>query len=78
VKQVWKTAFSVEIERGEIRVGDSIAVEFPVDFNEQKVASLRLNDENVEVAAAKCEVGVQREESSPKVKPGMPVYRIKP
>lgn len=77
VKQVWKAAFSVEIEKWEIRVGDSIAVEFPVDFNEQQVTSLRLNDENVEVAVAKCEVGIQREEFLPKVKSGMPVYRIK-
>lgn len=77
VKQVWKTAFSVEIEQGEIRVGESIAVEFPVDFNEQKVTSLRLNDANVDVASAKCEVGIQREEATPKVKSGMAVYRIK-
>ena len=77
VKQVWKAAFSVEIEQGEIRVGEIIAVEFPVDFNEQKVTSLRLNDGNVDVAVAKCEVGIQREEASPKVKAGMAVYRIK-
>lgn len=77
VKQVWKTAFSVDIEQGEIRVGDRVAVEFPVDFGEQPVKSLRLNDANVEVAAAKCEVGIQRQESLPKVKSGMPVYRIK-
>lgn len=77
VKQVWQTAFSVEIEQGEIRVGESVAVEFPVDFNEQKVTSLRLNDGNVEVAAAKCEVGIQRGGASPKVKSGMAVYRIK-
>ena len=77
VKQVWKRAFSVEIEQGEIRVGEIIAVEFPVDFNEQKVTSLRLNDGNVELAVAKCEVGIQREEASPKMKAGMAVYRIK-
>jgi hypothetical protein len=78
VKQVWKAAFSVEIEIGEIRVGESISVEFPVDFNEQQVTSLRLKDGAVEAAPAKCEVGIQREESLPKVKSGMPVYRIKP
>ncbi len=77
VKQVWKAAFSLEIEQGEIRSGDGLAVEFPVDFNEQKVTSLRLNNENVEVASAKCEVGIQRDETSPKVKSGMAVYRIK-
>lgn len=78
VKQVWKAAFSVEIELGEIRVGEGIAVEFPVDFIEQPVTSLQLNDGSVEVAQAKCEVGIQRNESLPKVKSGMPVYRIKP
>lgn len=78
VKQIWKAAFSVEIELGEIRVGESIAVEFPVDFHEQPVTSLQLNDGAVEVAKAKCEVGIQRNESLPKVKSGMPVYRIKP
>jgi hypothetical protein len=77
VKQIWKTAFSVDIEQGEIRVGDRIVVEFPVDFDEQPVTSLRLNNASVEVAMAKCEVGVQRQESLPKVKSGMPVYRIK-
>ncbi|MDI9336174.1 MAG: hypothetical protein QM520_03995 [Gammaproteobacteria bacterium] len=77
VKQVWKTAFSVEIEQGEIHVGESVAFEFPVDFDEQKVMSLQLNDSDVEVATAKCEVGIQREEASPKVKTGMAVYRIK-
>ena len=80
VKQVWKrkNAFSIQIEDGEIRIGDSLAVEFPVDFHEQKLASLQLDNKNVELATANCEVGVQREESLPKVKPGMPVYRITP
>jgi translation initiation factor IF-2 len=77
VKQVWRSAFSVEIVHGEIRVGDGIAVEFPVDFDEQEVTSLRLNDADVKVAAATCEVGIQRHEASPKVKVGMLVYRIK-
>ena len=78
VKQVWKAAFSVEIEEGEIRVGDGIAFEFPVDFNEQLVTSLHLNDAEVEVASATCEVGIRREESTPNVKSGMLVYRITP
>jgi hypothetical protein len=77
VRQVWKSAFSVEIEHSEIRVGDSVAVEFPVDFNEQPVTSLRLNDAKAEMAAAPSEVGIQREELSPRLKPGMRVYRIK-
>lgn len=78
VKQVWKAAFSVEIEQGQICVGGSIAIEFLVDFHEQLITSLQLNNGPVEVAQAKCEVGIQRNESMPKVKSGMPVYRIKP
>jgi hypothetical protein len=77
VKQIWKAAFSVDIEQGEIRVGDRVAVEFPVDFYEQPVKSLRLNDASIEAVAVKCEVGIQRQESLPKLKSGMPVYRIK-
>ncbi len=66
------------MEQGEIRVGERVAVEFSVDFHEQQVVSLQLDGGNVEVAAANCEVGVRREESLPKVKAGMPVYRINP
>jgi hypothetical protein len=77
VNQIWKAAFSVDIEQGEIRVGDRVALEFPVDFDEQPVKSLRLNDASIEAVAVKCEVGIQRQESLPKLKSGMPVYRIK-
>ncbi|MBL8678570.1 MAG: hypothetical protein JNK05_05370 [Myxococcales bacterium] len=77
VNQVWKQAFSINIEVGELRVGEQIMVEFPVDFHEQRVLSLQVNNKSVDVAAAKCEVGVQRGEDLPKVKSGMLVYRIK-
>jgi hypothetical protein len=77
VGQVWKSAFSVKIEQGEIRVGDSIAVELSVDFSEQNVTSLKLNNETVEVATANCEVGIQRNPSFPQLKSGMSVYHIK-
>lgn len=76
VKQVWKAAFSVELDHGEIRIEERIALEFPVDFNEQQVTSLRLNNDDVEVAMAKCEVGILRDEALPRLKPGMVVYRI--
>jgi hypothetical protein len=76
IKQIWKTAFSIDMELGEIRLGDRLSVEFPVDFEEQTVTSMRLNDDDVKVAKAKCEVGIRREEASSKVKAGMAVYRI--
>ncbi|HEY1137669.1 MAG TPA: hypothetical protein VGE64_09280 [Xanthomonadaceae bacterium] len=77
VKQVWKMAFSVEMEEGDLRAGEKIAIEFSVDFEEQEVSSLKLNDNNVDVVHAKCEVGIQREESLPRVKAGMSIYRIR-
>ena len=76
VTHVWKTAFSITLEKGEIRLGDRIAIEFPVDFDEQTVSSLRLNDVDTESASAGTEVGVSREESRPKAKVGFPVYRL--
>lgn len=77
VKQVWKMAFSVEMEEGDLRAGEKIAIEFSVDFEEQEVSSLKLNDSNVDMVHAKCEVGIQREESLPRVKAGMSIYRIR-
>ena len=77
VKQVWKAAFSIEIEQGQIRVGDRVSVEFPVDFDEQDVTSLRLNNGDVQVAGVGCEAGISRNEAAPKFKPGLSVYRIK-
>jgi len=76
VSQVWKPAFSIKIEIGEIRIGDRVAIEFPVDFHEQSVTSLHVDDKAVGIAAAQTEVGILRDEDAPRVKPGMRVFRI--
>jgi translation initiation factor IF-2 len=55
-----------------------MAIEFPVDFEEQDVKSLKLNDVNVETAAAGTEVGIARDERTVKLKPGLAVYVLKP
>jgi hypothetical protein len=54
-----------------------LAIEFPVDFEEQEIASLQLNDASVALASAGSEVGIARGEHLPPVKTGYPVYRIK-
>ena len=77
VKRVWKSAYSVQLEQDEIRTGDKLAIEFPVDFDEQLLLSMKLNDLEVEVASSGSEVGIQRNESLPKVRTGMRVYRIR-
>ena len=75
VKQVWKKAFSVQIESGTLKVGDRISIEFPVDFYEQPVASLQLNDVTVQAAAAGQEFGILRHEASLDMREGFPVYQ---
>ena len=77
VKQVWKKAFSIQVENGTLKVGDRISIEFPVDFDEQPVTSLRLNDADVQSAIDGQEIGTLRDEALPKVKEGFPVYRIR-
>ena len=61
-RHVWKNAFSVQIDSAEIRLGDRIAIEFPVDFDEQTVESLRFNDSDIKVATVEIEVGIARDE----------------
>lgn len=77
VKQSWKSAFSVLIEAAELKVGDRLAIELPVDFEEQVILSLHLNDADVAVARSGDEVGIARAELLPKVKSGLPVFRLK-
>jgi hypothetical protein len=77
VKQVWKAAFSVVIESGDIIVGDRIAIELPIDFEEQAVESLRLDDADVETAGVGAEVGIGRPVLSQALKTGLAVFRIK-
>jgi hypothetical protein len=75
IKQVWKKAFSIRLE-DELRLNDRVAIEFSVDFEEQDVASLMLNDAKIETATAGSEVGIARDETAARVKPGAPVYRL--
>jgi len=77
VNKVWEKAFSINLKNGEIGIGQTISIEFPVDFEEQKVSSLRLDDADVKVANAPSEVGIGRDDGLPKVRKGMSVYRIK-
>lgn len=76
IQHVWKEAFSLSIVEGQIRVGDKIALEFPVDFSEQWVSSMQLNNQSAEVATARVVVGIGRDGSLPQVKEGMRVYRV--
>jgi hypothetical protein len=63
MKQVWKTAFSVAVEAADMRVGDRISSKLPVNFDEQEIDSLRLNNVEIRVAGIGSEVGITTLES---------------
>lgn len=77
VKQVWREAFSVDIEEGEICEGNQISVELPVDFSEQTIHSIRVDNKQVNCAQAGCEAGISRDAALPKVRKGMRVYQLR-
>ncbi|HEY8750213.1 MAG TPA: hypothetical protein VIM11_19670 [Tepidisphaeraceae bacterium] len=76
IAKAWSDKFGVVIEEQELRVGDRIAVEFPILFEETEVGSIRVNDQNVQHAKPGDPAGVLWDESKPKVRKGMKVYRI--
>ena len=76
-RKVWKNAFSVAIARGELQVGDYISVEFSVDYEEQLVSSLRIDNSDVQVATKGTEVGILWRETLPRIKVGAAVYRVR-
>ena len=76
IKQVWKAAFSIQLEHLKLAIGDTVAIDGPVDFEEQFVSSLRLNNVDCEAAEAGAEVGVPRSDALKAIKVGLAVYRV--
>ncbi|GHU17842.1 hypothetical protein FACS189475_02310 [Betaproteobacteria bacterium] len=48
IAKAWTDKFGVMIEEGEVSVGDRLAVEFPIEFQEINVNSIRVNNDGVE------------------------------
>jgi hypothetical protein len=74
-KHVWKHAFSVVIEDAELHKNDRIAIDLHVDFDEQIVESLQINDADVESAVIGSEVGIARSDTT-RLKPGLNIYLV--
>jgi hypothetical protein len=68
-------ALTVDLE-GSIQVGDTLAYELPIEFKEEKVTSLRLNDETVQQADTGVEIGISTNLSKEQARPGVRVYRV--
>jgi GTPase len=60
----------------ELRIGDRVAVEFPIEFEEVAVSSIRVNDQDVQCAKVGDPVGILWSAEMPKLKEGMRVFRV--
>ena len=70
-------AVGVQIEEGMIRVGDTLAYELPVDFIEEEVRSLQLDNAAVEDAAAGTHVGVKTGLAKAEARNGTRVFAVR-
>jgi hypothetical protein len=77
VAKAWTDKFGVVIEnQEELRIGDRVAVEFPIEFEEVAVSSIRVNDQDVQCAKVGDPVGILWSAEMPKLKEGMRVFRV--
>jgi hypothetical protein len=58
VAEIWRHAFGVILEAGELRPGDRIALETPLEFEEQKVETLQVNSQEVPLASVGDPTGI--------------------
>lgn len=79
IEHFWENhnAVGVRIECGEIKVGECIAFELPVEFEEQKIESLQVEKANVPKAVSGDLAGIETKLTKAQVKKGVRVYRIK-
>jgi hypothetical protein len=70
------SALGLRLESGVLRVGDRVAYELPVDFIEETVTSLRLDDQTIEEANVGDYPGLKTTLSKQQARDGMRVYRV--
>jgi len=76
IAKAWTDKFGVVIEQAEVRVGDQIAVEFPIMFEEMTVDSIHVNDQAVEHAKTGEPAGLLWTPGKPKLRQGQRVFRL--
>jgi len=79
VDEYWEkaSALGLRLESGELHVGDRIAYELPVDFIEEDVTSLQLDDHDVEAARTGDYVGLKTKLNKQQARKGVRAYRVK-
>jgi hypothetical protein len=77
VNRFFEDASALTIELSDkIRTGDTLAYELPVEFEQEHVESLHLNDESVEEATTGMEVGVKTNLTKQQARKGVRVFRL--
>ncbi len=76
IAKAWTDKFGVKIEKEELRVGDTVALEFPIEFEEVVVNSIRVNDKDVQCAKSGDPAGILWYSQKSKLKEGMKVFRV--
>ena len=76
IVKAWTDKFGVVITANELKVGDKIAVEFPIEFEEVEFDSIQVNDKAVQSAAIGDPVGLLWPAGRPKLREGMRVFRV--
>jgi hypothetical protein len=76
IAKAWTDKFGVVIEHGQVTVGDTIALEFPVEFEETVIGSIQVRDKDVNSAAVSDPAGFLWPGDRPKVREGIRVFRV--
>lgn len=79
IKHFWDKvqAIAVQVEQGEIQIGDRLAFELPIEFEEQIVESLQIDNKSVEQAIAGMLVAMKTTLTKEQAKEGTRVYLVK-
>lgn len=76
VTMVWKDKFGIDIESGTVAVGERIAIEFSVLFEEADATELMVNNIKVQVANVGDKTGIPWPTTKPKLREGLRVFHV--
>lgn len=76
IAKAWTDKFGVVIKYGELRIGERIAIEFPIEFEEVQVDSIQVKDQSVQIASVGDPAGLLWPAGASKLREGMRVFRI--
>jgi len=74
VQKAWSAAFGI-VTQGELKLGDRVAVEFSIEFEEFQVDSIKIDNQSVEQAVIGDRVGLVWAGRG-KIREGMRVFRV--